>query len=502
MLLFGMPSLQAQEETPKHELSVSFQGLGLGAMPFSGPVEWDDQPNLSLGFAINYTYWFNNTFGVRTGVRVNSLSHNQRIGNLDIPWTTSLPLSSLGLPGGSALTTVNLRGTATSLQEEQRYTFIEVPILLAMRFDGFFVNLGVSLAKAVNASADYSYTDPACVITALPDLGVTPTSPVPMTLNGAKEGTVKNADMVKPFYCLLDVEAGYNFPIGDASSIALGLFGRFAPVKYTNENPVDVYVLDPTASTATYTVAQPTTTTLVEKIGYYELGISLGLNFGLGRSHSHRTAPAADNTPVLTPSNNQAVNNNDMSAELAAMKAARQKDESELAAMKAAQQKTQDELAAMKAAQQRAENELAALKAERQNARQTESAKPTKSDSPKAVAQQKLDNLGATIYFDFKGTKVKPAPEEEEAILAICEAMKADPQMKVVITGHADNSGSYRVNWRYGQKRAKALKRYMVKLGAPAENITCESKGERQPVADNSTREGRAQNRRATVELR
>ena len=42
----------------------------------------------------------------------------------------------------------------------------------------------------------------------------------------------------------------------------------------------------------------------------------------------------------------------------------------------------------------------------------------------------------------------------------------------------------------------------MVKLGANSKNIKCESKGEREPIADNNTKEGRAINRRATVVLR
>ena len=153
----------------------------------------------------------------------------------------------------------------------------------------------------------------------------------------------------------------------------------------------------------------------------------------------------------------------------------------------------------MKAAQQKAEADLAAERAARNPQAET---KAVQEKSPKVNAQRKLDALGATIYFDFKSTSVKPDAEEEEAIQAICEAMKADPEMKVIITGHADNSGSHRVNWRYGNKRAHALKRYMVKQGAPAKNIKCESKGESQPVADNDTKEGRALNRRATVELK
>ena len=482
--LFCAPGLRAQDA--KHELSLSFQGLGLGSMPFYGDVDWEDQPNLSLGFGINYTYWLNERFGLRTGVRLAHFSHNQRVGNLDHTYSPELPLSSLGLPGGSTMALVNLRGTAKTVQEEQTYTFIEVPLLLAMRFNGLFVNVGVSLSKAVDAKSDYSYTDPSCVITSIPELGITPTKPVPMTLAGGTTGSVKNSDMVKPFYCLLDGEVGYNIPIGDASSLALGVFGRFAPIKYKTGNEVELYKLNTDAS---YNVSQPVTNKMVEKIGYYEVGLSLGINFGLG--HGKKKATNNDNKTLTTSDNQPAATDSrydQMASELEAMKAARQKDEAELKAMKEAQKKAADEMAAMKSAQQKAESELEALK--------------RKQNTLREVAQQKLDVLNATIYFDFDDDKVKPAPEEDEAIKAICEAMKADNKLQTVITGHTDDRGPEKYNMKCGQRRAEALKRYMVSLGAPDANIKCESKGETQPIADNDTREGRAKNRRATVELR
>ena len=476
----------AMAQDAKHELSLSFQGLGLGSMPFYGDVDWEDQPNLSLGFGINYTYWLNERFGLRTGVRLAHFSHNQRVGNLDHTYSPELPLSSLGLPGGSTMALVNLRGTAKTVQEEQTYTFIEVPLLLAMRFNGLFVNVGVSLSKAVDAKSDYSYTDPSCVITSIPELGITPTKPVPMTLAGGTTGSVKNSDMVKPFYCLLDGEVGYNFPIGDASSLALGVFGRFAPIKYKTGNEVELYKLNTDAS---YNVSQPVTNKMVEKIGYYEVGLSLGINFGLG--HGKKKATNNDNKTLTTSDNQPAATDSrydQMASELEAMKAARQKDEAELKAMKEAQKKAADEMAAMKSAQQKAESELEALK--------------RKQNTLREVAQQKLDVLNATIYFDFDDDKVKPAPEEDEAIKAICEAMKADNKLQTVITGHTDDRGPEKYNMKCGQRRAEALKRYMVSLGAPDANIKCESKGETQPIADNDTREGRAKNRRATVELK
>ena len=509
LILFGMSDLQAQEKGPKNELSIAFQGLGIGSMPFHGDVSWEDQPGLSLGFNVGYTHWFGKNLGFRTGVRLSNFSHNQKISNFDLPIEASLPLSSLGLPGGSALTTVRLRGTATSIQEEQQYTYIEIPLQLAMRFGGLFVNLGISLSKAIHASADYNVTDPVMTVTSIPDLGITPNPPVPMTLNGEAKGNVKNVDMTKPFYCLLDAEVGYCFPIGESSSFSLGLFGRYAPVSYKTDNKVDIYALQPDA---TYTVTQPSTSAQVEKIGYYEVGVSLGVNFGLDRKRQGAFSEEQQSVE-LVPADNRY---DEMASEIAAMKAAREKDAAALAAMKAAQQKSDAELAAMKAAQQKAEADLAAERAARRQAEAAEDAARNAAEAAqrmavasavdaqmaRAEAQKKLEAIGATVYFKSAGTKAQFDESTDDAIHAICTAMKADQSLKVTVYGHTDNTGSKKANVKYGKKRAEALKRYMVKLGAPAKNIKCESKGQSEPVADNDTKEGRALNRRATVELK
>ena len=80
--------------------------------------------------------------------------------------------------------------------------------------------------------------------------------------------------------------------------------------------------------------------------------------------------------------------------------------------------------------------------------------------------------------------------------------MKNDANIHVVVTGYADNTGTRKNNLKIGHKRAYAVKRMMTKMGAPARNITVTSKGESYPVESNATQEGRANNRRATVEIK
>ena len=481
MLLASVPVMQAQRTSP-HELSVNFQGLGFGSMPFHGDETWSDHPGLSLGFSVGYTYWFNEHVGFRTGLRMNRLSHNQEIKDLDMPFSQQLTATSLGLPGGSALTTVDFVARAASVQEEWQYTFVELPLQLALEYSNVYFNVGLSLSKAVQATGNYSYDSPSCDIVGLPDYGIDMSAtPVPVALSGETERDIKNRDMEKPFYLLLDAEVGYNFPVGECTSVGVGLFARYAPVRHKTDNDGAAYTVNATTP-PNFNVAQPSKTAMADKAGYYEVGLSLGVNFGFCKSHKD----AAEPSYVLAPRDEKS------EAELAALKAAREKAENELAAMKAAREKAESEMEAMKAEREKAETErLAAEKAARENAQQT-----------KAEAQKKLEAIGATVYFKSSGTKAQFDKETDDAIHAICDAMKADKSVKVTVYGHTDNTGSYKANMKYGKQRAQALKDYMVKLGAPAKNIKCKSKGPKEPIADNKTKEGRAKNRRATVVLK
>ena len=152
---------------------------------------------------------------------------------------------------------------------------------------------------------------------------------------------------------------------------------------------------------------------------------------------------------------------------IAAEKAAREKAEADRLAREQAEKDRQARLAAERAAR------IAALKAKGET---------------------------VTVHFDTGDADLKFKEGEQEIVDDIAAAMKEDASMKIVITGHTDNTGNAEKNLRYfGMKRAEALKNYMVKKGVPADQIRCESKGQTEPVADNATKEGRAQNRRANI---
>jgi len=77
--------------------------------------------------------------------------------------------------------------------------------------------------------------------------------------------------------------------------------------------------------------------------------------------------------------------------------------------------------------------------------------------------------------------------------------IKTVPLDVVIAVGHTDARGSDSYNQRLSERRAEAVKAYMLNQGIPAERVRTEGRGETQPVASNDTDEGRAKNRRVEV---
>jgi OmpA-OmpF porin, OOP family len=98
------------------------------------------------------------------------------------------------------------------------------------------------------------------------------------------------------------------------------------------------------------------------------------------------------------------------------------------------------------------------------------------------------------IYFDTAKAVVKP--ESDAAIAEIAKLLKSNPLLAVHVVGHTDNVGPHDVNMKLSQARADAVKNYLVKKGIAAERITTKGFGPSNPVASNSTKEGKQKNRR------
>ena len=100
----------------------------------------------------------------------------------------------------------------------------------------------------------------------------------------------------------------------------------------------------------------------------------------------------------------------------------------------------------------------------------------------------------------FPVDSAKLSPEAQERLTAFADKLKNDNRnVYLEIQGHTDARGPTSVNERLGEERAEAVRRFMNQHGVPLNRMSTISYGKADPVADNKTRTGRAQNRRVVM---
>jgi OOP family OmpA-OmpF porin len=105
----------------------------------------------------------------------------------------------------------------------------------------------------------------------------------------------------------------------------------------------------------------------------------------------------------------------------------------------------------------------------------------------------------ADAFFDFDKSVLKP---EGKAKLDDLVGKIKDINLEVIIAvGHTDSIGSDSYNQKLSVRRSESVKAYLVSKGIEKNRVYTEGKGEKQPVADNKTAEGRAKNRRVEIEV-
>lgn len=116
---------------------------------------------------------------------------------------------------------------------------------------------------------------------------------------------------------------------------------------------------------------------------------------------------------------------------------------------------------------------------------------------PKPVAQKVT--LAADVLFDFDKAVLKPAGKSKLDELA--NSIRGINLEVVIAIGHTDSIGSDAYNQKLSVRRAESVKSYLVSKGVEPNRIYTEGKGEKQPVASNKTKDGRAKNRRVEIEV-
>ncbi|MEE9913075.1 MAG: OmpA family protein [Deltaproteobacteria bacterium] len=113
-----------------------------------------------------------------------------------------------------------------------------------------------------------------------------------------------------------------------------------------------------------------------------------------------------------------------------------------------------------------------------------------------AAAPEILEKGRTTLNVLFDTNKSIIKKNSFKDVDALVDVMKNYPELNVVIEGHTDSVGSAASNKKLSQRRADAVKKYMVSKGIDANRLSAVGFGLEKPVASNATKEGRAKNRR------
>ena len=101
----------------------------------------------------------------------------------------------------------------------------------------------------------------------------------------------------------------------------------------------------------------------------------------------------------------------------------------------------------------------------------------------------------------FETNSAKLAPSADNLISRVAGVMKKNPNLKVAVVGHTDNTGDFKYNLQLSERRAKAFVDAVVKAGVGPDRLAAVGVGPLSPVASNDAEDGRAQNRRVELVL-
>lgn len=185
-------------------------------------------------------------------------------------------------------------------------------------------------------------------------------------------------------------------------------------------------------------------------------------------------------------------------AEQQAAAAQAQQQQAEAQAQQAADQAQQAQAAAARAQQQQAAAEQAAQAAQQQTEQMREKLRQQLNQvlQTQETARGLIVNMSDVLFATNKYTLT---PDAEIKLAKVSGILATYPNINVQIEGYTDNTGSDSYNLTLSQHRATSVQAFLIAQGVAPDKVTAQGYGPADPVADNSTSQGRAQNRRVSL---
>jgi outer membrane protein OmpA-like peptidoglycan-associated protein len=113
---------------------------------------------------------------------------------------------------------------------------------------------------------------------------------------------------------------------------------------------------------------------------------------------------------------------------------------------------------------------------------------------PAFIPEPKKELVLERVFFETDKATLKP--ESTETLDKVAASLKDFPDVKIQVAGHTDNTGSAKHNMKLSEARAATVMNYLISKGVDPAMLSAKGYGKTEPIADNKTAEGRAQNRR------
>lgn len=479
-LAVGATTSQAQQT--RHEIRLGAGG-GISSLEYE-LTKGNHTMGWGGNFGLGYTFFINPQWGIGTGVEMALYRARATFPKM------SSTQNGLTDSDGAEFT---LLSDFDGIQEEQRATFLNIPVMVQFQtknrhkfYAALGVKFGIPLKGKYEGSGSYDisgyypqYSGPEGQFIVGPRAGEL--IPEEGFSSYKYDGTSRDLDL--SLSIMGSVETGVKWQLNDRWALYTGLYLDYGFNDiYNGKTDQQLVTYDVAAREngfvniaensiigSTYT-ENGKAAEFTDKLSTLSAGITIKVSFGAGKMIAER----AKKTAEISPEGQAIIAAADKAAQ-AADKATQAADAQRAAADKVAQ-----------VAEQIAAADKAAREAQ---------AKQAASDiHPKdlSVYNEVIDNYTTGTYTPLNDAQKAIADKK-------IDLLKKDPNSKVMLIGHTCNLGSKDANYKLGLQRADAVKAYMIEKGVSADRITTVSKGDTAPKYANDTDEHRRLNRRVEI---